>query len=302
MEELSELPSTHVVHHRGLEIDEHAFLCTRFREGIVCFTGRVTSAHNVVNGAVFSLEIRRPPPPPPRSLHLHDESAVRWCNGSLHTSLQKWALRGAYIALVQDPPVVPLRRSSLQVLDPSPRTDASRAVSRFRAVLPQLLEWMPTLSIRTPDPFQVHRRALLHCAHALDGGSGAASFPRLVVASVIILELFFHRVRSCGQGIRQGSSLTSNTLDSADRLPRATRGPSPHPVPWVDCRCHCSGPLGQDSLLGPSPEAGGRLHWMSMYVTCIQPCSKKHVLRGVALWLIQLLELVCTLSLVYLVV
>ena len=142
VEELSNLP-----------VHTSAFLCTRFREGIVCFTGKMTSAHNVVNGTVFSLEIRRPPPPPPRSLNLLDECAVRWCNGSLHTSLQEWALRGACIALVQDPPVAPRRRSSLQVLDPSPRTDASRAVSRVRAVLPQLLEWMPTSSIRTLELF-----------------------------------------------------------------------------------------------------------------------------------------------------
>ena len=32
-------------------------------------------------------------------------------------------------------------------------------------------------------------------------------------------------------------------------------------------------PLGRDNLLGPSPEAGGRLHWMSMLETCIQPGS-----------------------------
>ena len=85
-----------------------------------------------------------------------------------------------------------------------------------------------------------------------DRGSGAVSFPRLVVPSVIILELFLQPIRSCGQlcsamerpfprGPRQGSRFTSSTLNSADRLPRATRGRYPSPVPWVDCRCHCSG-------------------------------------------------------------
>ena len=97
------MASAHVVHHRGLAIDEHTFPCTRFREGIVHFTGKMTSAHHVVNGAVFFLEIRGPPPPPPRSLNLLDECAVRWCNGSLHTSLQELALRGACIALACGP-------------------------------------------------------------------------------------------------------------------------------------------------------------------------------------------------------
>ena len=138
--------------------------------------------------------------------------------------------------------MAPLRRSSLQVLDPSPSCDASRALVSgrfFRSSSSGCRHCQSGIWTHS----QV-RRAHLHCARALI----AVSFPRLVAASVIILELFLQLVRSSGQlcpakerplprGPRQGSRLTSSTLNSADRLPRAT-----WPLPFTGVLCRLSLP------------------------------------------------------------